>query len=87
MLSRLVKFQLIAFALIAVLGIVYVGANYARLDNLIGFGRYTVHMNLKESGGIFPNAEVSYRGVPVGRVGEMRLTQEGLQVDLELDNG
>src|SRR5690625_3677025 len=87
MLSRLMKVQLIAFVLIAVLGIVYVGAKYARLDDLVGIGRYTVHMDLEQSGGIFPNAEVSYRGVPVGRVGGMRLTPDGLQVDLKLENG
>lgn len=87
MISRLVRFQLIAFFLIAVLGIVYVGGKYARLDNLVGIGQYTVHMNLEESGGIFPNAEVSYRGVPVGRVGEMRVTDAGLVVDLMLDTG
>ncbi len=87
MLSRLMKIQLVAFFVIAVVGIVYVGAKYARLDNLLGVGQYTVHMDLADSGGIFPNAEVSYRGVPVGRVGEMRLTPDGLQVDLELDTG
>lgn len=87
MLTRLVKFQLVAFLLIAVLGIVYVGANYARLDNLMGFGQYTVRMRLDESGGIFPNAEVTYRGTPVGRVGDMRLTPDGLEVDLEIDDG
>lgn len=87
MISKLMRFQLIAFFVIAVLGIVYVGAKYARLDTLVGMGQYTVHMNLAESGGIFPNAEVSYRGVPVGRVGEMRVTPEGLVVDLKLDSG
>lgn len=87
MISRLMRVQLIAFFVIAVLGIVYVGGKYARLDNLVGIGQYTVQMNLVESGGIFPNAEVSYRGVPVGRVGEMRVTKEGLVVDLKLDSG
>lgn len=86
MISKLMRFQLIAFFVIAVLGIVYVGGKYARLDHLVGIGQYTVHMNLEESGGIFPNAEVSYRGVPVGRVGEMRVTPEGLVVDLKLDS-
>ena len=87
MTSKLVRIQLIAFFAIAVLGIVYVGGKYARLDNLVGIGQYTVQMNLTEPGGIFPNAEVSYRGVPVGRVGEMRVTEEGLVVDLKLDSG
>ena len=85
--SRLVKFQLIAFVVVAVLGIVYVGAKYVRLDNLLGFGQYTVHLQLAQSGGIYQNAEVTYRGVPVGRVGDMSLTKDGISVALMLDNG
>ncbi|MGL4304628.1 MAG: MCE family protein [Mycobacteriaceae bacterium] len=85
--SRLVKWQLVAFALIAVLGVVYVGARYVRLDNLVGQGQYRVYADFKDSGGIFTNAEVSYRGVPVGRVGELTLTSAGVKAELKLDNG
>ncbi|MFC1474396.1 MlaD family protein, partial [Rhodococcus qingshengii] len=35
---------------------------------------------------IFTNAEVTYRGVPVGRVGDMSLTSEGIEVDLLIDS-
>ncbi len=67
--SPLVRWQLIGFVLVALMGLVYVGANYVRLGNLLGFGEYTVHLESETSGGIFTNAEVTYRGVPVGRVG------------------
>lgn len=87
MISRLMRIQLVAFVVIAVLGVVYVGGKYARLDSLVGLGSYTVHVQMPDSGGIFTNAEVSYRGVPVGRVGEMRVDGDGIEVDLELDNG
>ncbi len=84
--SRLVKIQLIAFVLVAVLGVVYVGAKYVRLDNLLGFGQYDVNAQFADSGGIFTNAEVTYRGVPVGTVGPLSLTAEGVNVLLKLDN-
>jgi phospholipid/cholesterol/gamma-HCH transport system substrate-binding protein len=85
--SRLVKFQLVAFAVVALLGLVYVGAKYVRLDNLLGFGEYDVNAQFRDSGGIFTNAEVTYRGVPVGRVGELSLTSDGLNVELKLKKG
>ena len=85
--TRLVKFQLIAFVLVALVGLIYVGAKYVRLDNLLGFGQYDVNAKFADSGGIFTNAEVTYRGVPVGRVGELSLADDGLLVNLKLDKG
>ncbi|MDT9664720.1 MCE family protein [Rhodococcus qingshengii] len=86
MMSRLAKWQLVALVVVALLGLIYVGAKYVRLDNLLGFGQYTVKTELATSGGIFTNAEVTYRGVPVGRVGDMSLTSEGIEVDLLIDS-
>lgn len=85
--SRLVKIQLILFVIVAVVGVVYVGGKYVRLDNLLGFGQYSVTGQFADSGGIFTNAEVTYRGVPVGTVGALSLTQTGIDVELLLDNG
>ncbi|MFF0815794.1 MCE family protein [Rhodococcus sp. NPDC003318] len=84
--SRLVRIQLVAFIAVALVGLVYVGAKYVRLDNLLGFGQYTVKADFADSGGIFTNAEVTYRGVPVGRVGELHLTDDGVEVDLLLSS-
>ncbi|TSD48505.1 MCE family protein [Rhodococcus sp. KBS0724] len=84
--SALVRWQLVGFVLVALLGLVYVGGKYVRLDNLLGFGQYTVKTELQTSGGIFTNAEVTYRGVPVGRVGDLSLTEDGIEVDLKIDN-
>ncbi|MFM9378360.1 MCE family protein [Gordonia sp. VNK21] len=88
MLSRFVKIQLIVFTIVGLLALVYVGATYARLDKLAGLRQYdvTVRMTGDQSGGIFPNAEVTYRGVPVGRVGELKLTDNGVDVILDLDS-
>ena len=87
MVSKLVKIQLIVFAIIGVLAIIFVGFNYARLDKLAGIGQYPVTVAMGDSsGGIFTNAEVTYRGVPVGRVGKLSLTEKGVNVELLLDS-
>ncbi|MGV9826374.1 MULTISPECIES: MCE family protein [unclassified Gordonia (in: high G+C Gram-positive bacteria)] len=87
MISRLAKIQLIVFAVVGILAIVYVGAKYARLDKLAGIGTYTVTAAMKDSGGIFTNAEVTYMGIPAGRVGDMKLTSSGVDVPLVLNSG
>ena len=87
MIRRSTKLQLVAFALITLLGMSYVSARYVGLgDRLFGDG-YVVTADFAESGGIFTNAEVTYRGVAVGRVDRLRLANDGVHVDLRLDGG
>ncbi|MBW4715945.1 MCE family protein [Saccharothrix obliqua] len=87
MTTRRVRLQIGAFVLVALVGMSYAGARYAGLGRLFGFSGYVVTMRLAESGGVFTNAEVTYRGVAVGRVGELRLTPAGVDVDLVIDAG
>jgi phospholipid/cholesterol/gamma-HCH transport system substrate-binding protein len=86
--TRTVKAQLLAFATVTAVGVSYVGAEYTGLvDGLLDRG-YTVRADFADSGGIFSGAEVTYRGVPVGRVGALRLTgSEGVSVALEIEDG
>lgn len=86
MITRTTKIQLLVFVLITLVGVSYVGAHYARLDRLVADDTYTVSADFAESGGIFVGAEVTYRGVPVGRVENMRLSDDGVHVDLGIDN-
>ncbi|MGO4615251.1 MCE family protein [Nocardia sp. 2YAB30] len=83
--TRLVRWQLIAFAVVAVVGVVFVGGKYIRLDHMLGFGEYTVQVRAAQTGGIYRGAEVTYRGVPVGRVGELELTDDGVVLNLVID--
>ncbi|MET3962612.1 phospholipid/cholesterol/gamma-HCH transport system substrate-binding protein [Marmoricola sp. OAE513] len=85
MLTSRTKNQLLAFVLITLVGISYVGARYARLDRLVYDSQYQVNAQFKESGGIFTGAEVTYRGVGVGQVKDMKLTREGVTVVLAID--
>jgi phospholipid/cholesterol/gamma-HCH transport system substrate-binding protein len=76
-----------AFALITLVGVSYVTARYVGLGDALFSDSYVVSVDLAESGGIFTNAEVTYRGVTVGRVEELRLTDDGVRADLRLDEG
>lgn len=78
MLSRLIRAQLLVFLVISVVGVVYVGANYVNVGRLIWDSGYTVAARFDKAGGLFVNSEVTYRGVPVGRVTDMRLTEQGM---------
>ncbi|MEO3748058.1 MCE family protein [Plantactinospora sp. B5E13] len=87
MTGRTARLQVLVFLLVGLLGLGYVGVRYVGLgDRLVG-GGYLVHADFTEAGGIFPNAGVSYRGVPVGRVEAVALHGDAVRVDLRLDRG
>jgi phospholipid/cholesterol/gamma-HCH transport system substrate-binding protein len=87
MLTAGTKIKLIAFALLAVAVLAFTAVRYANLGRFLGLsGYYTVTMELPNAGGLFPNADVTYRGVSVGRVGTMSLTATGIVVDLNISN-
>jgi phospholipid/cholesterol/gamma-HCH transport system substrate-binding protein len=87
MITRVAKVQVLVFAVVSLLGIAFVGLRYVGLgDSLLGRG-YLLHADFAVAGGIFPNAPVTYRGVPVGRVGAVRLHAGGVRVDLRMQGG
>ena len=86
MLRRSVKIQLVIFVIITVLGVSYVSAEYVGVLRGIGSDSCTISADFPDSGGIFTNAEVTYRGVTVGRVGELHLVNDGVRVDLNLSD-
>lgn len=86
MITRRTKVQLLVFALITLVGVSFVGARYARLDRLVFDQSYTVVAHFADSGGAFQGAEVSYRGVRVGEVSELVLTDDGVDIVLDIDD-
>ncbi len=82
--TRGIRVRLIAFVVLSVTGILYVGANYLGfVDQALGRG-YTVHVLLPDSGGLYEGSEASYRGVRIGKVSKMEVEGKGLRVDLAL---
>ncbi|MQA63054.1 MAG: MCE family protein, partial [Actinophytocola sp.] len=86
MLTRGTRLKLLAFVLIAVASVVYVGGKYAGLDRLFGARGYVVTAQLADSGGIFTGAEVAYRGVTIGNVSALHLIDSGVDAELDIDN-
>ncbi|SNR49381.1 MlaD family protein [Blastococcus mobilis] len=87
MITRSTKVKLLAFVTLAVLGMAYLGFKYVGLDRALLGGGYEVAADFRDSGGIFVNAEVTYRGVEVGRVTDMELVDDGVRVTLRIDPG
>ena len=87
MISRQTKFQLLAFLLISAIGLSYTGIRYAGLGKYFLDQGYVVSAEFVDSGGIFDGAEVTYRGVPAGKVEDLDLVDGGVKVDLRLRPG
>ncbi|MCP3786988.1 MCE family protein [Micromonospora sp. A3M-1-15] len=87
MIGRTVKLQVIAFVLVSILGVGYVGIRYVGLGDRLFHAGYVVHVDLARAGGLFANAPVTYRGVPVGRVTAVALHGDGVRADLRIDRG
>jgi phospholipid/cholesterol/gamma-HCH transport system substrate-binding protein len=79
MITRQVRYQLVVFGLVAILGLVYAGGRYAGLGKLVpGYDKgFLVSAQFQDSGGIFEGAEVTYRGVSVGKVEKLQLIKAG----------
>jgi phospholipid/cholesterol/gamma-HCH transport system substrate-binding protein len=81
-----IKVRLLAFVVLSAVGVVYVTANYLGfIDKVLGRG-ITVHATLPESGGLFEGSEVTYRGVKVGKVSKMTAVEDGVRLDLALED-
>ncbi|WP_037906341.1 MCE family protein [Actinacidiphila yeochonensis] len=85
--TRTVLLKNLAFLVVAVTVIVWIGVRYADLGRYVGLGGYyTVTVQLPEAGGLYEHADVTYRGVSVGRVGTIRLTGDGVAAQLRIDD-
>src|SRR4051812_14433707 len=86
MIRRTVRIQLVAFLLITVLGIGYAGFQYVGIGHRFINKPFTVTVAFKDATGVYPNAEVTERGVQVGKVSSMSLTSDGVDVKLAINH-
>ncbi|MGW5439811.1 MCE family protein [Nocardia asteroides] len=85
-LTRFVRVQLAIFAVLTVIGLAVMSATYLQLPAMLGIGRYAVTVQLAATGGLYPTANVSYRGQNIGKVEAVRLTTAGVEADLSIDS-
>lgn len=85
LLSKFVRFQLVAFALLTIIGLVWMGASFVRVPQMLGVGRVVADVELDNSGGLYKNSNVTYRGKVVGVVDEVRLTRDHAVARINID--
>lgn len=84
MLTRFVRVQLVIFTIASVIGISVMVVEYLQVPTLLGIGRMTVTLELPGTGGLYRFSNVTYRGVEVGKVTEVRPTRAGAAATLSL---
>src|SRR5690242_19112904 len=85
MLTRFVRNQLIIFTIASIVGVVVMAFVYMQVPTLLGLGRLTVTLELPAAGGLYRFGNVTYRGVQVGKVTDVKLTEKGAEATLSLD--
>lgn len=81
----MIKLKLLVFFVVSMLGMGYVSWQHLGLRNSLFGEAYVIHADFAEAGGIFTNASVSYRGVPIGKVTDVRLHGSLVRVDLQIE--
>lgn len=87
MIDRLAKIQLSIFAVITVITLSVMAIFYLRLPATFGIGTYGVSADFVAGGGLCKNANVTYRGVAVGRVESVGLNPNGVTAHMRLNSG
>lgn len=83
MLSRFVRIQLVLFTIASLIGVGTMVVVYMQAPTVLGVGRITVTLQLPAAGGLYQFSNVTYRGVNIGKVTEIR-TVAGRSVEARL---
>lgn len=86
-LNRFVRIQLAIFLVLTVIGVSVMAIKYVQLPAMLGIGRNTVTVSMPSTGGLYKNANVTYRGTTVGTVKAVDLTETGVTAKLSVDSG
>ncbi|EUA23533.1 mce related family protein [Mycobacterium xenopi 4042] len=84
--DRLTRIQLVVFAVVTVVTVTLIAVFYLRLPATLGLGTYSVTADFAAGGGLYKNANVTYRGVAVGRVESVRLNHNGVDAVMRLNS-
>ncbi len=85
MLTRFVRNQLIIFTIASIIGVAAMVFVYMQVPTLLGLGKINVKLELPASGGLYRFANVTYRGVQIGKVTSVDLTDDGAVATMALN--
>ena len=80
MISRRIRVQLTVFGLLTATAVGMILFHYVNSPALVGVGQVSASAVFEDGAGIYPQANVTYRGVTVGKVTDVRLDPEGVRV-------
>ncbi len=86
MLDRLTRLQLSIFAVVTVICVGAISVFYLHVPAAVGLGSYNVTANFVAGGGLYENANVTYRGVTIGRVESVGLSNDGVVAHMRLNS-
>ncbi|MBW0019848.1 MAG: MCE family protein [Mycobacterium sp.] len=86
MLTPFIRRQLIAFGVLTVIALLVLGIYYLRVPSLVGVGRYELKAQLPASGGLYPTANVTYRGITIGKVTTVEPTEAGALATMSIES-
>ncbi|HME49214.1 MlaD family protein, partial [Mycobacterium sp.] len=86
MLTRLIRIQLVMFAILTVIALVALGWYYLQVPRLVGIGQYTLYAELPASGGLYKTASVTYGGTQIGKVTDVEPTERGARATMSIDD-
>ncbi|MFC7502737.1 MCE family protein [Nocardioides sp. GCM10030258] len=86
LLTRLIIWQLRIFAALSAVALGLAFVAYAKVPAMVGLGVYDVTVDYADASGLYPKALVTYRGVKVGTVVGLEVSEDGAVATLRIDN-
>jgi phospholipid/cholesterol/gamma-HCH transport system substrate-binding protein len=86
LLTPFIRRQLWLFLGLTVVALLVLGVYYLQVPSLVGIGQYELKAELPASGGLYPTANVTYRGVTIGKVTDVEPTEQGVEATMSIDS-
>lgn len=85
MIARTVKIQLAIFLVLTLIASLLIVFTYVRVPTLLGYGQMVLKADFVTSGGIYPNANVTYQGFTIGTVTDVEVAPGGVRATMSVD--
>lgn len=86
MTTRYVKVQIALFTVFTLIATLLIVFYYVRVPQVLGVGRIAVTATVPATGGLYPNANVTFRGATIGTVTDVDLDPAGVRIGMDLES-
>ena len=83
-LTPVIRIQLAIFLALMLVALSVLGVYYLQLPTLAGVGQYKLYADLPASGGLYSTANVTYRGIQIGKVTDVQPTERGARATMSI---